>query len=122
MTETEQREPIRVVVVEVKGQSALVETPDHRRWFVPADKVQDGKVDADTMDKAALYGIPWEAYLNLDTLTTETLAGMLRKAGIYTSDDLKQRDRRLIRIGTLLIGQIVQDAAKRACEKQPRRS
>lgn len=122
MTEDEkQPEWIKVKIVGQQGKSALVQTADFRRYYLPASKVKDNQIDKTELDKAALYGVPWEAYLGMDTITTEALALMLRQAGIYTLADLKARDRQLIRIGTNLIGQVVRDAATRADKAKPPR-
>lgn len=119
--ETVQPEFIKVQVVGQQGKSVLVQTADFKRYYVPASKVKDGQVDKGELEKAALYGIPWEAYLGMDTVTTEALALMLRQAGIYTLADLRVRDRQIIRIGTNLIGQVVREAAQRADQAKPPR-
>ena len=116
-----EQEPIKVAVVGQQGKSALVQTEDFKRYYVPSGKVKDGQIDQQTLDRAVPYGIAWEAYLGMDAITTESLARMLRQAGIYTVADLNEKDRQLIRIGTSLIGQAVRDAAAKA-EKNPPRS
>ena len=113
---------VPVKVMGEQGKSLLIQTVDFKRYYVPRSKVKDNQIDQADLDKAAIYGIPWEAYLGLDTVTTEALALMLRQSGIYTRADLQQRDRQLIRIGTNLVGQVVREAAQRAeAAKPPRR-
>ena len=114
------RVPVRVI--ETKGKSALVQTEDFRRYYAPASKVKNGTIAQDDLDKCPEYGIPWEAYLGMDSITTGALALMLRQARIYTLADLQVRDRQLIRIGTNLIGRVVREAAERAAEAKPPRS
>lgn len=123
MTETDEKQPelVPVRVIGERGRSVLVQTDDCKRWFVPTSKVKDGQVDRETLDKAVAHGVPWEDYLDLSNLTAEALALALRQAGIYTSDDLQQKDRKLIRISVNFIGQAVQEAAKRAAEVKPPR-
>jgi len=124
MTEEKQPEQPQFIAVQIigeRGKSVLVQTGDFKRYFVPASKVKGGQVDRETLDKAVFHGIPWEDYLGLESISNEALALMLRQAGIYPLDDLQQRDRRLIRIGTRMIGQAVQDAARRAAETKPPR-
>lgn len=116
-------ELVKVHIVDTKGESMLVQTADFKRYHVPASVVHDGQIDKADLNKCPLYGIQWEAYLGMDTITTEALALMLRQAGIYTLADLRVKDRQLIRIGSRLVGQVVRDAAKRADKvKPPRRN
>lgn len=122
MTE-EQEQPVLVPVkiVGSKDKSTIVQTADFRRYYVPASKVKDNQVEQSVLDKGILYGIPWEQYI--DGITADSLALMLRQAGIYTLADLNVRDRQLIRIGTNTIGRVVRTAAGRAEDgKPPRRS
>ena len=122
--ETAEPKPIEWVNIRVIGEkdkSLLVQTVDFKRFYVPRTKVHDGRIERTDLDKCALYGIPWEAYLGMDTITTEALALMLRQAGIYTLADLQARDRQLIRIGTNLVGRVVREAAIRADKAKPPR-
>jgi len=123
MTEETEIKPeyIKVSVVGGEGKSVLVQTADFKRYYMPRSKVKDGQVEKSDLERAALYGIPWEAYLGMDTITTEALALRLRQAGIYTLSDLRARDRQLIRIGTNFIGQVVREAAERADKAKPPR-
>ena len=123
MTDETEYKPewISIRVIETQGKSAVIQTADFKRYYAPVSKIKDGKIERTDFDKAAFYGIPWEAYLGMDSITTEALALMLRQAGIYTLADLRVRDRQLIRIGTNLIGQAVRDAANRADKAKPPR-
>lgn len=120
-TSDQAAERVHVCVIDTKGQSALVQTDDFKQWFVPVSAVSGNSIDRETLDRAILHGVPWESYIDTDAITGDGLARMLRKAGIHTQADLQQCDRRLIRIGTKLIGQAVQDAAQRARSAQPLR-
>jgi hypothetical protein len=124
MTEEQQPESKRVQVRTMghKGKSALVQTDDLKRYYVPANKVVDDMIDEDVLLKGVRYGIPWEAYLGMDSASCETLGLMLRKAGIYTLADLEVRDRQLIRIGTNFVGKAVREAARMAEQGKPPRS
>ena len=124
MTDEQQSEPkrVQVRVMGHKGKSALVQTDDLKRYYVPANKVADDMIDEAVLLKGIRYGIPWEAYLGMDSASCETLGLMLRKAGIYTLDDLEVRDRQLIRIGTNFVGKAVREAARMAEQGKPPRS
>lgn len=111
------RVPVRVI--EVRGKSTLIQTDDFKRYYAPSSKVRARQIAQSDLDKCPPYGIPWEGYLGMDSITGEALALMLRQAGIYTLTDLQARDRQLIRIGTKLIGQVVRDAARRADKAKP---
>jgi len=115
----QQPEPecVPVQVVGRKGTSALVQTDEFKRYYVPASRVKDGQVDKADLDKSVQYGIQWEAYL--EPILPEILVLWLRKRGIYTVDDLAARDRELIRIGTKLISQAVRQAAQEAAKRKP---
>ena len=122
--EQQQPEPkrVRVQVVGAKGKSSLVQTDDLKRYYVPANRVRDGWIDEDVLLKGIRYGVPWEAYLGMDSASSEALGMMLRQAGIYTLADLQVRDRQLIRIGTNFIGKAVREAARMAEQGKPPRS
>lgn len=125
MTEEQQQpEPkrVRVRVMGHKGKSALVQTDDLKRYYVPANMVRDDMIAKDVLEKGVRYGVPWEEYLGFDEASAETVGMMLRKAGIYTLADLEVRDRQLIRIGTNFIGRAVREAANRAEQGKPPRS
>ena len=122
MTDEQQPKLKRVQVMGHKGKSALVQTDDLKRYYVPANMVKDDMIDEAVLLKGIRYGIPWEAYLGMDSASCETLGLMLRKAGIYTLDDLEVRDRQLIRIGTNFVGKAVREAARMAEQGKPPRS
>ncbi len=77
--------PVPVMVVGTKGESALVEW-DLKRGYVPASSVKGGAVSPVTLKRAIPYGVPWD---NL----SEGLAAVMRKAGIWTTDDLARNAR-----------------------------
>jgi len=111
-------EPVKVVFE--KGQSALVEWADVRRSLVPAIEIKAGHVRLDTLLECPTYGIDWEEYLSVD-LDSNELALKLRKAGIWTLEDLQTKDRVVARIAVNIIGKAVWDAAKRATAKGVRK-
>ena len=132
--ETTEIELIPVHIIGEKGRSALVQVQGPKRYYVPKSAVidrsaalpptersQDRYVAADVIAKGIEYGIRWEEYLDLSEITPDELASKLRKNGIWTHEDLQQRDRKLIRIATNTIGRAVQQAAKRAGERKPPR-
>lgn len=100
---------VNVQVVEQHGKSALVEW---RRAYVPAKRVIDDTCDAETLERGIPHGIPWEELIDVSNITPQTIAQELRKHGLWTLEDLREHDRRLIRIGTNLVGRAVWDAAK----------
>jgi hypothetical protein len=110
-------EPVRVSVIGTQGHTTLVETKDRRRWYVPNQVVQDGRIEQQELDRAVHHGIQWEAYLQ--PVQVEDIAHQLRRRGIYTVDDLAERDRELIRIGTKLITRAVRAAAQQAAHDEP---
>ena len=119
-SEAPQLIPVRIV--KEQGRSTLVEVEGPRRYYVPRGKIKDGQVEQSTLDKAIEYGVRWDSFLEDVHLAPDELATILRKAGIWTLDDLKRLDRKLIRIGTNIIGKAVHEAADRAeHSKLPRR-
>lgn len=123
MTEETETKPelITIRVVEIKGESALIQTADFKRYYAPVSKLDNNRIDKAELDKCQTYGIPWEAYLSMDVITAEALALMLRQVGIYTLGDLQVRDRQLIRVGSRLVGRVVRDAAGQAAQAKPPR-
>ena len=115
---------IPVKVVKAEGQARLVQFERDgllQRCIVPGDKVVDGECDAVTLDRGIIQecDIAWED-MDLSAVTATAIANALRKKNIWSVDDLKLKDRVIIRIGTNLIGAAVWAAAKRA-EKQATR-
>ena len=87
------RKLVPVRVVGRKGQAALVEWAvdgDYARAHVPPDQIENGKVDANVLEAGVPYGIPWENFLRIE-VTAGMVAMQLRRMGIWTLDDLKQR-------------------------------
>ncbi len=83
--EEKKPKPVPVMVVGTKGESALVEW-DLKRGYVPASSVKDGAVSPATLKRAIPYGVPWDDL-------SEGLATVMRKAGIWTTDDLARNAR-----------------------------
>lgn len=79
---------MEVKIIDLRGESALVEAPDLRRVILPLDTIQDGQVDAEDWEMGIPYGLPWEEMLTI-TATPQALAYELRKNGIYTYADLE---------------------------------
>jgi hypothetical protein len=73
--------------ITIKGKSALVEHGGQRA-IVPASEA--GNPEA--LARGVPYGLPWEeviASVGLNA-TPQSLAGELRKRGIWTADDLRR--------------------------------
>ena len=62
-----------------------------------------------------IYGIDWEGYLVLD-VSIDEIADRLRRRGVWTYEDLQERDRAIIGIAVDVIGKAIWDAAKKACK------
>ena len=125
---SEEELTIAVKVIQTQGRSALVQwgpEEDPRRAWAPAYKVEDGRIGAETLGECPLYGIQWEQYLQESALsesTIETVSRALRKAGIWTFEDLQSNDRAINRIAVNIIGKAVWGAAKRAAAKGERKN
>lgn len=105
---------MKVKTIEIKGQSALVEWEQDgmlRRGYVPAEIIEDDHVDETDLDRSIPYGLLFEEVMG--DVSASEIIDSLHRAGIWTYSDLTARDRRLIRIGTDLIGAVVWAAAKR---------
>jgi hypothetical protein len=106
--------PVRPVAA--RGASVLVEFERGGmpyRSYVDVADLQAGGVLAERLEDAPC-GIVWDI----------DLAGMerdvekaIKRAGIWTYEDLKQKDRAIIRIATDLLGKAIWDAAKRSCKE-----
>ena len=80
--------PVRVV--RVTGESALVEWLEDgrlKRCVLPVG-LAGAEIDAETLGLGAPYGLPWEEIITLQA-TPETLADNLRRAGIWTLEDMR---------------------------------
>lgn len=81
---------MKVNVVQVEGQAALVETSDGRRVVIPRAFVDaNHDVSADVLDVGIAYGIPWEELLALHASPAD-LARELRARGLFTAQDVQQ--------------------------------
>jgi hypothetical protein len=110
--------PVRVM--EAKGESALVQWDDGalHRAYVPTEALDGERCPRGVLDEAPMAGAPWELLLDLSGITPEVLADRLRRAGIWCADDLRTKDRMMIRISSDLISSAVHRAAKTTREKQ----
>lgn len=79
---------IPVKIVEMRGESALVEW-NLKRAIIPASVIHDDlTVSQDELEMGIPYGIPWE---NITlTATSQALADHLRANGIWTREDLER--------------------------------
>jgi len=73
-----------VMVLEEKGESALVEKKG-RRVYVPKRAADEGKVD-EVLDVGIAYGLLFEKMVNVQ-IDNAALAKALRDMGVYTKDD-----------------------------------
>jgi len=88
------RKMVEVYVVSQKSGSALVQwgvPADRHRGYVPAEEVEGSKVAKSVLDAAIPYGLPWEELVDLSDLTPEKFARELRRASIWTAEDLAAR-------------------------------
>ena len=84
--------PVPVTVKGVEKQSALVEwVADGQlcRGYVPASSLKDGCVSAVTLGRSIPYGAQWQK-AELEASAAD-LAQNLRKAGIWTKEDMAQK-------------------------------
>ena len=96
----EQDDRLLVEWVDTKGMLRSV--------FIGADELIDGRVDNDVLDEAIPYGVPWEeAFIVAQKKATpEVRANELRKVGIWTLDDLREKSRFVL--GALKAGFMVE--------------
>ena len=114
---TEEKKKVTVKIIQTEGASSLVEFENEgllARVFVPRTKIKDGECSADVLDRGVPYGVPWETLLDFSSLTPEWIAQKMRAKGIWTLEDLLDKDRVLIRIGTDEIAKPIFAAAERA--------
>lgn len=84
---------MEVKLLRREGHSALVEWFDGvevRRGIIPVRLVDSGYVEREELERAIPYGEAWEELVELKA-TPELLARELRKVGIWTVEDLRQR-------------------------------
>lgn len=109
---------LRIVeVLEVTGQSALVEYDDDgipRRSYVGPADVVDGMCPQERLDDAP-YGVTWD--FDFSDLGRQVELE-LKKHGIWTYADLVQKDRKIIRIATNLLGRVIWAVAKRGTKRR----
>jgi len=94
MSETEEIKLYPVRVVKVTGEAALVEWLEDgrpRRCVLPVG-LAGSEIDAETLGLGAPYGLPWEEIIVLQA-TPDALADNLRRAGIWTLDDMQDSKR-----------------------------
>lgn len=88
---TPRRKLVPVIVRAQKDGSTLVEFAtgdDIGRCYVPADKIEDDKVDKTVLEAGIPYGIPWEDVLpDLPKQQAQLLGRELRKHGVWTEED-----------------------------------
>lgn len=110
-------ELVNVRVVDAKGLSVLVEFDRDGmpyRAYVDAEDLQPGGVPAERLEDAP-YGVDWSS---LDFAGMEREAERaLKRAGIWTYDDLQCKDRAVIRIAVDLVGAAIWETAKRSCKE-----
>ena len=81
---------VEVRVIERVGPSVLVQWQDGevaRRVTVPGDAVGKDKCAQDVLSQGVEYGVDWAAHLSL-TVTARDVAEALKRANIWTADDL----------------------------------
>jgi hypothetical protein len=85
---------IAVKVIQKKGQAALVEWLDGdgtHRVTIPAKAIESGnRVAMSELGYGIPYGEPWEELVML-AVTPAVIAEQLRRAGIWTYEDLLSR-------------------------------
>ena len=98
--EIKKEEPRLIEVREIKsrGKSSVVEWVDEGKAFrkvVPVNKIKDGAIPEDVLDKAPQYGIPWAKEIKVKA-TAEDIEIALHNAGIWTADDALKNSNRII--------------------------
>lgn len=80
-------------VIERREQVDLVEWVGEDgpgRVWLPTGTVQEGEVDPLELGRGISYGMPWEELVTV-TATPERIAAELRRAGLWTAEDVRQR-------------------------------
>jgi len=84
---------MQVTIIQPKGSAALVEWVDHGciyRCIVPRDEIgENGSVSQDVLDAGISYGTQWSA-VEPEIVTGEMIEQALRRAGIWTFEDLQK--------------------------------
>lgn len=105
MVDEKKAKLIPVRLVKSTGKSALVEWADRKglhRAFIPVERVAE-KIDADLLDAAPPYGVPW-ADMKLNAPTGDELQSALYAAGYWTADDVYKRAPQLFGVLQALLG------------------
>lgn len=108
------RRLVAVRVMAAEGESALVEWQGKAgrfRAYVPAVEVQGDKCATEILEAGIPYGVSWERCIaDLADLTPKRVAAELRRAGIWTLDDLRVRRKQaklaLAGLAGLAVGEI----------------
>jgi hypothetical protein len=98
---------VTVRVVTQKGKSALVEWAeggDLRRAFVPADRVEGDRVDAETLEASIPYGVPWAELVDLSAATPENFQAEMHRHGVWTVADLESKPKVIRRVTDIITG------------------
>ena len=87
-------------MISKQGQGMLVEWVEDgkpKRGIIPLDEYNFVKrtVAKDTLAAAIPYGVPWED-LEVPEITAEDFANSLRRAGIWSVDDLRTNPNRAV--------------------------
>ena len=84
----------KVTIIKSSGgeKTALVEwvqDEQPHRGFIPSSKIgKDNLVEEPVLNASTQYGVPWED-IKITQVTSEDIANSLRKAGIWTAEDLR---------------------------------
>jgi len=87
---SKQEKLVKVVVIKAYKDTALVELTEAGelvRYIVPLASLTDKGILPSDLELGIKYGIPWEQELKLDA-TVKKLASNLRKAGLWTAEDI----------------------------------
>lgn len=106
---------VSVTILEQKGKSALIAW-DNKRGYIPLKAIVDGAVDEAVLDAAIPYGIAWEELIDLSYITPQVVGDALRKANVWTADDLHTRGKYARQAMNRLMGDAL--AALRRTAKQ----
>lgn len=100
-----------VDIVRMSGASALVEVKNPlRRVTIPRDVIKEDGVPEEILDAGIPYGVEWEEVL-AEGVTPSQIATSLRKAGIWTEEDLRKSPNdvaRVLQMYSLHFGDLVE--------------
>jgi hypothetical protein len=105
---------VQASLIRADGETILVEWTDEkgllRRGFVPAKAFTGEGVTQKSLDRATPYGVPFERLVKITiSISPEAIAEELRRAGIWTLDDLRQHFR--VALGAFQKGLVLDIAA-----------